>query len=83
VWQEGAAGVGEARAAPPALEERLPELPLEDPDAAAQGRLREVDRPCRPREVAGVGDGEERLEGGDLHPIMMLHRSDPINALDG
>jgi hypothetical protein len=54
-------------AAPRPLEERRADLVLEEAHAAADGRLREMQRGGRPREAALPQDRHERLDVVELH----------------
>ena len=67
VRQERVTGVGEDRATAHALEQRRPQLPLEEMHAAADRGLREVQGRRRPGKSSAADDRHERFDVIELH----------------
>lgn len=53
---ENLAGIGEMHAMAGAIEQRSPELVLEQAELARQRRLHHMEQLSRPRDTAGLGD---------------------------
>jgi hypothetical protein len=73
VREERAPGVGERCAPLAPCEDGLPEIVLEERDATAERRLREVQRIRRPREAPEPHDRDERLDDREIHIISFTH----------
>jgi hypothetical protein len=82
VGKERAARVGEDGAPADPVEQRRAQLALEQVDATADRRLREVERRGRARESAAPHDRHERLDVIQLHSISIADDYDKVYALD-
>ncbi len=78
VRQEDAACFGQSCAASQALEQRCAKLVLDNLEAAADGWLRTMQPPRRPREAAKLGDCKECFDSVDIHRSAFLICSDRI-----
>ncbi|MNN62737.1 hypothetical protein D3C81_1780630 [compost metagenome] len=66
-WQQGASGFGQAHLAAEAVEQAHAELLLQGRDALAHRRLGQVQAFAGFGEAAGLGDGDEGVEAGEIH----------------
>ena len=73
---EHLAGVGQRARLRRAVEQLLAEVDFEPADGLAHGGLRAVHLGRGPRETALLGDGQEGLQGGDIHKLSLLYRND-------
>jgi hypothetical protein len=67
VWQEDAASVGQAHAAPGPREQVLPELALQRMQAGRQRRLSDAERLSRSRDSSAPNNLDERFDLFDQH----------------
>ena len=70
------AGVGQRAGLRRSIEELLAQVDFEAANGLADGRLGAVDLGRGPRETPLLGDGEKRLQGGDIHKFALLYRND-------
>ncbi|MCY1364474.1 hypothetical protein D9M69_512760 [compost metagenome] len=66
-WQQGASGFGQAYFAAEAVEQAHAELLFQGRDALAHRRLGQVQAFAGFGEAAGLGDGDEGVEAGQIH----------------